>query len=218
MRGSPGSSARIRRRCGHSAALLLLCLLAATSLVHPCAAQGAQPPSQAATDNASELGQLLQLFGQRSHAEARFEQSQYLAALTRPLQSTGTLAYRAPDHLEQHIQTPRSQLLVLDHGVLSMQLGRHRHSVPLADYPQLAPLLESLRALLAGDLDGLQQHFELRLQGPLTQWQLRLTPRSADLSSQLREMLIRGDHAQIREVQIQQRNGDHSIMHIEPTP
>jgi hypothetical protein len=199
------------------AAVLLLCLLCA-AILQPRAADAAQDPADTATGAASELEQLLHLFGQRSHAEARFEQSQYLAALTRPLQSTGTLSYRAPDHLEQRIETPRPQLLVLDHGVLSMQLGRHRHSVPLADYPQLAPLLDSLRALLAGDLTTLQQRFELQLDGPLTQWQLRLTPRPATQPSQLREIRMRGDQAQISEVQLEQQDGDHSVMHIEPAP
>lgn len=217
MKRPPGCPARLPLRSGRCA-LWLLCLLAAAALVPTRNAQGAQDPAGSATEGTAELGQLLRLFGERSHAEARFEQSQYLAALTRPLQSTGTLSYRAPDHLEQHIETPRPQLLVLDHGVLSMQLGRHRHSVPLTDYPQLAPLLDSLRALLAGDQTSLQQHFQLQLQGPLTQWQLRLTPLSAALQGQLREIRIRGDHAQIREVELEQQNGDHSIMHIQSTP
>lgn len=199
---------------------LMLCLLSAAA---PLQSRGANAPQASAAHaadaaDAGELQQLLHLFGQRSHAEARFEQSQYLAALTRPLQSAGTLSYRAPDHLEQHIETPRPQALILDHGVLSMQLGRHRRSVPLADYPQLAPLLDSLRSLLAGDLAALQQRFELQLQGPLSQWQLRLTPRAGALSAALREIRVRGENAQISEIRLEQRDGDHSVMHVEPAP
>ncbi|HEX4050346.1 MAG TPA: outer membrane lipoprotein carrier protein LolA [Steroidobacteraceae bacterium] len=218
MRNPRNNPARLARPCTRRAAVPLLCLLCAAASLQTHAADGVPAPAESATAAASELAQLLRLFGQRSHAEARFEQSQYLAALTRPLQSAGTLSYRAPDHLEQHIETPRSQLLVLDHGVLSMQLGRHRRSVPLADYPQLAPLLDSLRALFAGDLTTLQEHFELQLQGPLTQWQLRLTPRSAALHSQLREIRLRGERVQISEIELEQQDGDHSVMHIEPAP
>ncbi|HTT05981.1 MAG TPA: outer membrane lipoprotein carrier protein LolA [Steroidobacteraceae bacterium] len=191
------------------AAVLLLCLLGASAAAH-CADSPA--------GSASELQQLLQRLGQRTQAQARFEQSQYLAALKRPLQSSGTLSYRAPDHLEQHIEKPRPQLLVLDHGMLSLQLGRHRRSVALADYPQLAPLLDSLRALLAGDLATLQQRFDLQLQGPLSHWQLLLTPRAGALQQQLRDIRVRGEQAQILEVQLAQRDGDHSDMHIEPAP
>ena len=189
----------------------------ATAAAAPAASGAAAQPPQA-LQAAQELQQLMQLFHARAHAEAHFQQSQYLAALTRPLQSTGTLAYRAPDHLEQDIVTPRHQRLVLDHGLLTMQLGRHRRSVPLADYPALAPLLDSLRALLAGDLSALQQHFALQLAGPLSRWQLRLTPRPATLGSQLRAIRMRGAGAQILEVQLVQQDGDHSVMHIEPTP
>lgn len=200
-------------RATRSPAAVLLCLLGASAAVN-----AADTATDTTAGAASGLQQLLQLLGQRAHAEARFEQSQYLAALKRPLQSSGTLSYRAPDHLEQHIEKPRPQLLVLDHGVLSLRLGRHRRSVPLADYPQLAPLLDSLRALLAGDLTTLQQHFDLQLQGPLSHWQLQLTPRAGALQGELRDIRVRGEQAQILEVQLEQRDGDHSDMHIEPAP
>ncbi len=202
---------RVGRPSGSRAAVLLVGLLGLLG------ANAAANCADTTAGAASELQQLLQLLGQRTHAEARFEQSQYLAALKRPLQSSGTLSYRAPDHLEQHIEKPRPQLLVLDHGVLSLQLRKHRRSLPLADYPQLAPLLDSLRALLAGDLATLQQRFDLQLQGPLSHWQLQLTPRAGALQ-ELRDIRVRGEQAQILEVQLEQRDGDHSDMHIEPAP
>jgi hypothetical protein len=163
-----------------------------------------------------DLQLLMRELGERHDARARFEQSQYLGALTRPLQSTGTLSYEAPAHLEQQILTPRAQRLTLDHGTLTMQLGRHRHSVLLADYPQLAPLLGSLRALLAGDLPALRQQFDLQFTGPLQHWQLRLTPRAPAAATALRDIELRGEQTQIEEVQIEQQNGDHSVMRIEP--
>jgi hypothetical protein len=186
-----------------------------TALVLAGAAMAAMAAG-AAMDQDGELQALMGMLAQRPHGSARFQQSQYLAALTRPLLSAGTLSYDAPDHLEQHIDTPRPQQLVLEHGQLTLQVGRHRRSVRLADYPQLAPLLESIRAMLAGDLPALQHNFRLQLSGPLGGWSLLLTPRDAALASTLRALRMRGDGAQIREVQIEQTNGDHAVMHIEP--
>jgi hypothetical protein len=185
---------------------LLLCLC-------PCLPAWAVPAPSAAD---LELQQLMSLLAQRRHTTAHFQQSQYLAALTRPLQSAGTLSYDAPDHLEQRIETPRRQLMVLEHGELTMQLGRHRRSVSLADYPELAPLLDSVRAMLAGDLAALQQGFEVELSGPISHWELELRPRAAALRVQLRDIRMRGEGVQILEVQIEQTNGEHSVMHIEP--
>lgn len=193
---------------------------AAASPSASASAPAAEAPD-AGTDAGEQTGKLqrlMQLFAQRRHARARFTQSQYLAALQRPLDSTGTLSYEAPDHLEQQVQTPRRELFVLDHGVLTMQIGRHRRSVPLAEYPDLAPLLGSVQALLAGDLDVLQQRFTLQLRGPLAHWQLRLLPRSPPGRAGLRALRIRGVAGQIREVQLEQTNGDHSVMQIEPSP
>ncbi len=192
----------------HASRLAWLTILAATTL----ALTVARAP--AAED--AELRQLMALLAQRQHGAARFQQSQYLAVLTRPLQSAGTLSYDAPDHLEQRIDTPRPQRLVLDHGQLTLQVGRHRRSVRLADYPQLAPLLDSIRAMLAGDLSALQHNFSLQLSGPLDRWSLLLTPHDPAVSATLRDIRMLGEEAQIREVQIEQADGDHAVMHIEP--
>ncbi|HLK70467.1 MAG TPA: LolA-related protein [Steroidobacteraceae bacterium] len=198
-----------------AAALLLygVCPFAALEVTAALADSSAAPALTSADPQLAEL--MRQLAGQR-YTTAHFEQSQWLNGLTRPLKSAGTLSYRAPDHLEERIETPRAQRLVLDHGVLSLQLGRHRRSVALADYPELAPWLDSLRALLAGDLPALQQHFALQLSGPLSQWQLQMKPLDPSVQARLQDIRVRGRDAQIEELQLEQSDGEHSLMRIEP--
>jgi hypothetical protein len=200
-----------------AAALLLygVCSFAALEVTAALADSTAAPAIPSADPQLAEL--MRQLAGQR-HTTAHFKQSQWLNGLTRPLESAGTLSYRAPDYLEERIETPRAQRLVLDHGVLSMQLGRHRRSVALADYPQLAPLLDSLRALLAGDLPALQQHFALQLTGTLSQWQLQMRPLDPSVQARLQDIRVRGRGAQIEALQLEQSDGEHSLMRIEPDP
>ncbi len=156
------------------------------------------------------------LLARQRHARALFEEQQYLAVLTRPLVSSGILIYDAPGHLEQRTLRPRRQTMVLDHGVLTLQIGRHRHSVPLSDYPQLAPLIDSIRATLAGDRAGLEHAFTLQLHGDLDHWQLQLEPRAGQLSTTVSQIVIAGTQARISEVRMRQSDGDHSVLQIRP--
>jgi Outer membrane lipoprotein carrier protein LolA-like len=162
------------------------------------------------------LDSLLTLMAQRRHGEADFTETKYLSMLKQPLESSGLLIYDAPDHLEQRTTQPRPQSVVLDRGIVTLQIGQRRRVLRLADYPQLAPLIDSIRALLAGDRAALERAFELDFSGTLAHWQLRLQPRTAQLAASLKRIDIQGEGDAVHEVQVQQSDGDHSVMRITP--
>ena len=176
------------------------------------------PPLTHADTIASGSGieQLMSLLAQQRPGEAVFREEKYLSVLTQPLTSSGELIYDAPDHLEERTLTPRAQSVVLDHGVLSMRVGSHTRTLRLADYPQLAPLIDSIRATLAGDRASLERVFNVEYSGDLDHWQLHLTPRDSKVSTTLAQIDLGGERAAVREVQVRQRDGDRSIMHITP--
>src|SRR6202167_2380843 len=135
------------------------------------------------TDRAAGAGldSLLALMAQRRHGEADFDEKKYLSMLKQPLESSGLLIYDAPDHLEQRTTRPRPQSVVLDHGIVTMHIGHRERVLRLAEYPQLAPLIDSIRATLAGDRAALERVFQLDFSGTLERRQLRLEPRGAQL-------------------------------------
>ena len=167
-------------------------------------------------DAGSGLDQLMGLMAQRRHGEADFSEKKYLSVLKQPLESSGLLIYDAPDHLEQRTTRPRPQSVVLDHGIVTMQIGQRRRVLRLADYPQLAPLIDSIRATLAGDRAALERAFELQFSGTLAHWQLRLEPRDAQLAATLKRIDLQGEGDAVREVEVQQSDGDRSVMRITP--
>ena len=179
-------------------------------------ALGALPPAVQSSDGPPELDSLMTLLAQRRHGEADFREQKYLSMLTQPLESAGVLIYDAPDHLEQRTTLPHPQSLVLEHGIVTMQIGKHRRVLRLADYPQLAPLIDSIRATLAGDRAALESSFALSFSGTLEHWQLRLQPRDARLAATLTRIDMRGERDAIREVQVLQGDGDRSVMSITP--
>ncbi len=184
------------------AAMLPLCLLALSA---------ALPAERSAT-----LEQLMALLSQRQHGVADFEQTQYLALLKQPAHSSGVLRYEAPDHLEQRTLKPRPQTLVLDHDVLTLEAGGHRRRLRLQDSPQLAPLIDSVRATLAGDLDALERSFSIELNGDLEHWQLRLHPIDPRLSASVQSIQLNGVRDAVLQVSVQLDDGDRSVMKITP--
>lgn len=176
---------------------------------HPVRA--AEPP-----DEAAAFDELLTLLAKRRHDHVTFTEVQQLAILDQPLHSSGELLYEAPDRLEKRTLEPRREDLVLEHGMLSVERDHHRRSVPLRDFPQAVPFVESLRATLAGDRAALARYFTVQFSGTLGRWTLELMPIDATLKRSVKRILITGEADRIRTVQIRQSDGDTSTLTIGP--
>ena len=178
---------------------------------------GGPPLASSAAESADEsavFGELLELLAERRHDHVTFTEVQQLAILDRPLHSSGELLYDAPDRLEKRTLEPRREDLVLEHGMLSVERDHHRRSVALRDFPQAVPLVESLRATLAGDRAALARYFALQFSGTLARWTLELTPTDATLKRSVQHIVITGENDRIRTVQIRQSDGDTSTLTI----
>jgi hypothetical protein len=196
-----------------TALLLALACLTASAAAAACAAQPATAAAPAATD---PLDELLRRLAARRRGHVTFTEVQHLAVLDRPLESSGELLYEAPDHLEKRILKPRPETLVLAHGMLSATRGRHTHTVALAAWPQVAPLIESIRATLAGDRAALERIFTVELQGDATRWVLRLAPRDPAAAHAVTEVHITGESDRLRTVEILEADGDRSLLTLGP--
>jgi Outer membrane lipoprotein carrier protein LolA-like len=179
----------------------------------PLAASPAGSPtaSSAASDG---LDALMHELAAHPSGHVTFTEVQHLAVLDRPLESSGELLYEAPDRLEKRILKPRSETLVLAHGVLSATRGKHTRSMDLAAWPQIAPLLESLRATLTGDRATLERIFSVELEGDAARWTLKLTPKDPEAARAVTRVIITGENAKLRTVETFQADGDRSLLTI----
>ncbi len=175
-----------------------------------CCAMLAPPARSAPVD------ELFTLLAQRQHGHVRFREEQFLSMLDAPLESSGELRYDAPDRLEKHIERPRPETLVLEHGVLRVQRGHRTLVTPLARQPAALALVDSVRALLAGDRPSLERLFQLAFSGPLEDWTLTLTPRDADAARTVRRIVVTGAGATVHEIDITAADGDRSHLTLGP--
>jgi hypothetical protein len=164
----------------------------------------------------ADLDALMTLLAQRKHGHVTFVEEHFLAVLDRPLESSGELLYEAPDHLEKRTLHPKPETLVLEHGVITAQRGRRTYVLALRDYPQIVPLIDSIRATLAGDRAALERIFKVSLDGSLDNWKLLLAPSDAAVAKTIKEIRIEGVRDAIHSVEIQQADGDRSLLTIGP--
>ncbi len=162
----------------------------------------------------ANLDQIMGALAQRQHGHVTFTEEKFLKLLDRPVKSTGELLYDAPDRLEKRTLTPKAESLVLERGVITAQRGKRRYVLNLADYPQVVPFIESIRATLAGDRPALEKVFKVSLSGEMEKWELSLTPIDPKIGRTIRFIHISGAGDAIREVEILEADGDRSLLTI----
>ena len=161
-----------------------------------------------------DLNQLMQRMALRPHAHAAFTERHYLALLAGPLETSGELFFDAPDRLEKRTLVPKQESLVLEQDTLTIRRGRRHYQLQLQEYPQLAAVVDCVRATLAGDLAALQRAYALQFEVTAEGWQLRLVPQDQRLAAMVKEIRIAGLQDDVRSVEIKQGNGDHSTLLI----
>jgi outer membrane lipoprotein-sorting protein len=161
------------------------------------------------------LDQLMIELGRVQHAKARFVERKYIKLLKEPLEVTGTLEYRAPDHLERRTLMPKPESFVVDGDVLTVENARgQRRTFALQDNAVLWAFVESIRSTLKGDLGVLRQFYDVTLEGGEKGWSLSLLPKQPKMSAIISMISVSGSAAKIRTIEIRETRGDRSIMTV----
>lgn len=159
---------------------------------------------------------LMAELSQARPARAQFVEKKTFSMLDEPVVSTGELLYVAPDRLEKKTIKPRPETMVADGERITLERGGRTHTLSLHEYPQLAALIDSLRGTLAGDRKLLERSFNLKLEGSPAYWKLTLEPIDTSLTRMIRVIRMEGAHDMVRSIEVEQMDGDSSIMAIEP--
>jgi outer membrane lipoprotein-sorting protein len=183
------------------------------SLVSACA-QAESGPSAASGEWG--LPQLMQSMAQVQRSQGKFKERKYLSVLIAPLDSSGTILFQAPGHLEKHTLKPKAESLVLDQGVLTIDSKARniKRTLVLQQYPAVWAFVESIRSTLAGDLPTLQRFYKIKLKGNAAKWSMQLLPLDSRTRHVVSEIAISGRGAHITKIETSEANGDHSIMTV----
>ena len=170
-------------------------------------------PAHAAWD----VDQLMQALAQNKSGRATFVEKKYIAMLDRPVESSGDLLYTAPDRLEKRTVKPKPESMVLEGNTLTVERGHRQYVLALQDYPELGAFTESIRGTLAGDQKALARIYNITLDGSEERWTLTLRPIEPKMAAAVQRVVIRGSHADLRSIEIEQADKDRSVMTITST-
>ncbi len=82
---------------------------------------------------------------------------------------------------------------------------------------QALAFIDSIRGILAGNRQALEQNYSLHLAGRLDQWTLTLLPRDMKIAELVLRITVQGSRGQLRAIEYLQADGDRTELRIEPS-
>lgn len=220
--GAGGATLIDRARLVLAALVLAAPVLAAQIPAAQAAAASSSPepaPAPPAAEAAGgDLAAVMHLLAGRRHGRVDFVEQHFLSVLKRPVESFGVMTYDAPDRLEKRTVEPRPESLLLDGDQLTIERKGRARVLDISAYPSIAPLIESIRATLAGDQPALERLFAVDFMGSVARWRLVLTPRDPTVAKTIARVEIDGARDALLEVEIREPNGDRSRMTLRDHP
>jgi hypothetical protein len=162
------------------------------------------------------LPELMALLAQRKSGEARFTEERTVAGLEGPLRASGRLTFAAPDRFARFTEEPRAESMEVQGNSVLLKRGGRSRQMNLDAVPELAALADAMRGTLNGDAQALQKSFKAEVSGAPGKWVLTLKPSDARLAQQVRELQIAGTAGDVRSIDLQLRDGDRSLMLVQP--
>ena len=177
-------------------------------------ARGDEPPAacpKRAPHQAGAAQPLFEVLGldRLDRLRAEFSEEKHIALLARPLRQAGTLYFERSRGIARLTRSPARERVVLSTTTLRIEKGGKVEEVPLDKSKTLRGFALIFPALLRADRAALEATFDLELDGsPRDGWSLKLFPRDPALCGLLRQVVVTGQTAEIRALQVVEASGD----------
>jgi outer membrane lipoprotein-sorting protein len=130
--------------------------------------------------------------------------------LEKPLESSGTLRFTAPDTLEMHTLKPKAEVMLVQGNMLTID----HEDIHLQDHPELLAFIDSIRGTLTGNRLMLEQFFSLSLNGSADSWSLTMLPKQRSVADVIQQIVVNGSDASVTSIEIIKTNRDRSLITI----
>lgn len=158
------------------------------------------------------LIQLAQRSQEIQSLEGTFAQQKTIAVLPVPLSSNGRFSFEQGKEVVWETLMPvQSRLTLTPKGIsFADAKGEQKTSTQVQAQAQQAGaeiVAKIFMGVIAGELDSLQDYFTLSATGTTAEWQIRLVPRSTNLSAYIASIELRGGEY-TEHLNIAEANGD----------
>lgn len=181
-----------------------------------CAAILASPAGVTAAPFTAE--QLMSELAARPEPVIAFTEARHSSLLKEPLVTTGELRFKPPSTLERKVTTPFAERYVIEGDRVTIErpgAGAPR-TVSLASQPLLANLVETIRALLRGDLHALARLYRIEFAGGREDWALTLLPSDPAIVEFVATVRVTGHAGTLAEMEVIEPSGDRTVTRFTP--
>jgi hypothetical protein len=160
-----------------------------------------------------DLEKLFALFAAQGERRKAFVERRHSVLFRNPPESRGTLYFKPPALLEREVVSPHHEKIRIDGASVTLWTEGDDGKVierkaSLTTIPQLASLVLTIRATLAGDLATLRKMYLIALQAPLPRWRLELTPIDEPVAGAVSAISMAGDRGDVQRIQFTETTGD----------
>jgi hypothetical protein len=153
------------------------------------------------------LVELMEGMASTSGVIAEFREQKQIALLEKPLESSGMLYFVPPNRLVRFTLEPDPSALIIDGEKLRFQQGASA-KFDLSGNPMARIFIDNFIVLFNGDLPKLQDLYYTNFSAEGNSWSLILEPRRSPLRGIVKEIALRGNRKGIREIVVQNWDGD----------
>ena len=162
----------------------------------------------AAPAESPEFDEILRRMASTSGVEAPFEERKELSLLAEPLETRGVIYFVPPDRFARFTSSPGVSALVVTGDAVQLREGPDGKPIDLSGNRVARVFVENFVALWSGDREKLESLYRAEFRGTRDDWELRLVPRRAPLSEVISAITLRGDRDAMRELLVEERDGD----------
>ena len=149
--------------------------------------------------------------------QIEFREERYSELLIQPVTFEGKLIYDPESRsIKKAVTHPNVVSMTMNDQALVLETSEGKRRLSLRTRPALRAIMAGFRALVEGDVDALESHFESNYQQQAGEWRLVLTPRANRLSKRMKSLTIIGQGSRVDSIVTRMKNGDHQIMTLIP--
>jgi hypothetical protein len=173
---------------------------------------------------ADDLEGLFALFAARGERRTAFVERRHSVLFRSPPEARGTLYFKPPALLEREVVSPRKEKVRIDAETVTLRTegadGKTtERKASLVTIPQLANLVVTIRATLAGDLATLRKSYVVAMKQPLPHWRVELTPIAGideQATAGVSQISIAGDGGEVERIEFTEASGDRTELLLSP--
>ncbi len=170
---------------------------------------------------ADELDRLFALFASQGERRKAFIERRHSILFRNPPEQRGTLIFKPPLVLERDVVSPRRERVRIDADSVTLRTegddGKPvERKAQLASIPQLASLVTTIRATLAGDLAALRRLYFITMPDPLPRWRVDMKPIEEPQAGGVMAITMAGDRGDVTRIQFTETTGDRTELLLSP--